>query len=403
MARKRKVSYWQRGTWTDAEGNTHTGGYWTTHQGRQVLLAAGPEDEPDGPTYSAAIRAFSDMRAVSMAHVAGDANSCRIVLEMYLQHRESRDAANTFRTKNADLAAFCASLGDEQVNAITPFRIQRWLDDMRKPRPVNRKRRDGTPYKRQAFWGDSAIRRATGNLHAAFAWAKKQGLISRNPVEGVGRPGARSRGRDCIVSPEDHRRILSKTARKPSLRDAVVCLENTGCRPGELLMATASDWDDVRGCLIYYADVRRRDEESRHKTAGKGKDRRIYFTGDALAVMRARVAKHPSGPLWPNRSGKATSIEILGKQFRVLAERLNMPLLTAYSYRHTFATTWLESGRSIDDLAALLGNTPGVIRHHYAHLIENVDRMRDLAEGFTAARSEKPPRVLPFGEAEAAG
>jgi hypothetical protein len=45
-----------------------------------------------------------------------------------------------------------------------------------------------------------------------------------------------------------------------------------------------------------------------------------------------------------------------------------MPNLTAYSYRHTFATEWLKKGQSIELLAELMGNTPDVIRMHYSHL-----------------------------------
>ena len=53
-----------------------------------------------------------------------------------------------------------------------------------------------------------------------------------------------------------------------------------------------------------------------------------------------------------------------------------MPRLTPYSYRHTFATAWLEQGRSVDILAELLGNSPAVIRKHYSHLLGDAENLR---------------------------
>jgi integrase len=271
---------------------------------------------------------------------------------------------------------------------------------MREARPVNRQRGDGKAVKRSVKWGDSAVRRALGNLHAAFRWAVKKRIVSTNPFHGIERPGARSRGRLAIITPETHRRILI-TAR-PLIRELSICLEATGCRPGELLMATAKDWNDSLGALVYYADDRRLEGEARHKTAGKGKDRRIFFTGEALTVMRSRVAQYPTGPLWRSRKGEARSIETVDKAFRQLGVKLKVPGLSPYSYRHTYATRWLENGGSIDDLAALLGNSPAVIRHHYAHLCDNLDRLRQLAEGFkrgatpAAQTDSQSPDVLPF-------
>ncbi|HYT93482.1 MAG TPA: tyrosine-type recombinase/integrase, partial [Gemmataceae bacterium] len=196
--------------------------------------------------------------------------------------------------------------------------------------------------------------------------------------------------------------------RNQKLAEFATCLHATGARPGELLMATATDWNDRLGALVYYADDRRLEGEARHKTAGKGKDRRIFFTGEALTIMRALVKKHPKGPLWRTRRGTPWNRTNMNASFQVVGERLGIEGLTPYSYRHTYATRWLEKGGSIDDLAALLGNTPAMIRKHYSHICDNVDRLRDLAEKFTATptpegRSETPsPAVLPFASGKEA-
>jgi hypothetical protein len=63
--------------------------------------------------------------------------------------------------------------------------------------------------------------------------------------------------------------------------------------------------------------------------------------------------------------------------------------LTPYSYRHALATAWLKAGRSIDQLAAIMGNTPNIIRHHYSHLLGDARGLRAELEKFR--QSQEPP------------
>src|SRR5439155_10619563 len=75
------------------------------------------------------------------------------------------------------------------------------------------------------------------------------------------------------------------------------------------------------------------------------------------------------------------------QRMRRLRQKAGLPrTFTLYSYRHQYATAWLKAGGSIDDLAALLGNTPEVIRKHYSHLCDDRERLRRVAEAFRAKR-----------------
>jgi integrase len=239
-------------------------------------------------------------------------------------------------------------------------------------------------------WGDGSVAMFIDGLMAAFRWAVKKKLITANPIEGIDRPARRSRSRRCLVSDEQHERILA-SIRTAGFRAVVVCLHATGARPGELLAAEAKDWNQELQAVLYYGDDRRREDEFRHKTAGKSKDRAIYFTGEALALIRNLMGRHRTGPLFRTFKNGPWTIQTLGDAFRVLRKRVGMPDLIPYSYRHTFATNWLKAGRSVDVLAEILGNTPETIRRHYSHLCgDRAAIRRQLEDFFAAAGSERP-------------
>jgi integrase len=85
--------------------------------------------------------------------------------------------------------------------------------------------------------------------------------------------------------------------------------------------------------------------------------------------------------------------------FKELRKRTNTTGFTAYSYRHTFATRWLEAGGSIDVLAELMGNSPETIRKHYAHLFNDKHELRQKLEAFLEAGAQsESPRLRVVGE-----
>jgi integrase len=198
------------------------------------------------------------------------------------------------------------------------------------------------------------------------------------------RPHMRSRSRDCLVGPDLHLLVLA-ACHCTALRNLVVALEDTGARPGELTAAEGKDWNEELRAVVYYGDDRRRQDEFRHKNARHRKDRIVRFTGEALDIARAAVARGPNTPLFPSLRGTKYAPKSVQNSFRHLRDRLGVRGLTAYSYRHTFATNWLLAGKGIDVLAELLGNSPETIRKHYAHLCQRQDSIRSQLEEFRSS------------------
>src|SRR5207247_172642 len=148
------------------------------------------------------------------------------------------------------------------------------------------------------------------------------------------------------------------------------------------------------GAIVYHADDKRLEKEFRNKTASKGKDRIIFLTGAALELVKSLAKKHPKGPLLLTGKGRRLhthlgqggwTLSTLTQRFRDIRATVGLPKVTPYSYRHTFATGWLEQGRSVDILAELLGNSPAVIRKHYSHLLGDAGNLRRQLEAFKTA------------------
>ena len=371
MARKPQVRYF-----------ASRGAYYCQIDGKQHSLAKGPDDFPDGPTYKAAFDAYQRLLDMEDLPEQGTTARVRAVLDAYLQAVERKVRATSFQRKLALLRLFSKRHGDQPVWAVKPLMIEEFILEMRRGRMVK-----SAVGERLVRWKKPGIERTfLIQLKAAFAWAVKQQILPFHPLVNVETPPAQTKARERIVTPEEHGRVMASLTRsnQRTLRNIIIALEATGARPGELLSARAGDFDHDLGAIVYYADDKRREDEFAHKSSRR-KDRIIYFTGTALAMIRDLCAgKNKTDVLFPNSRGKQCPGNTLVTSFERLRERLGLPHLVPYAYRHTFATRWLMRGGSIDHLAELLGNSPDIIRKHYSHLCKQHGFLRAKLEEFRA-------------------
>ncbi|HEY7157002.1 MAG TPA: site-specific integrase [Gemmataceae bacterium] len=380
MARKPSVRYWPT-----------RNAYCCWFRGKQYILAEGPKDEMNGPTYLLAIKKFAELVTLHQADTARDANPVRVICETFLTRKQADMSEASLEKYVKFLRSFVDHVdpdGSFPVGRLTPEIVNRWLDAGRRGHVQASGRRNR--------WGETTVNIAAKVVRSVFRWAsnpRKGNLISVNPLDGFSAGRVRSRGREALIgkTPEEraanHARIV-KAAPK-SFRPFIVCLEATGARPSELANATADAFDGHLGAIVYHSEYNRLDGEYQHKTARRDKDRIIFLTGEALEVVKDLVRQHPRGYLFrpsraPNRGkgkGKWTRHTICA-YFNLIRQKVRIPKLTAYSYRHTFATAWLEQGKPIDQLAALLGNTPETLRKHYSHLLGDSANLRRQLEAF---------------------
>lgn len=356
MARKSGIWYW-----------TYAKGFYTTIEGVRTFLAKGPDDEEEkGPVYMEACRQFRDVMDLAHAEERGDTNTVAVICEKYLEWVESHRSPGTYQLRQSCLNRVVQAIGTMRAVDLDPPSVERKLETL--PPPPARKGES------QAHYAQNTRKMWHESLMAALNWAAgKGGIISKNPLRGLESPSAESRGLEVLVTPAQHEMALSLA--KGWRRDFLVCLEATGCRPGELANAQAIHWRQEIHALVYPGAGRVRRGGHRHKTARAGKDRVIYFTGDSRAIMEGLVREHPVGYLFRSNQGSKLVGSTILSLFRYIRERLDMPHYIPTSYRHTFATRALRLGWTVDMVAGLLGNSPAIIRRHYGHLADDCQAM----------------------------
>jgi integrase len=248
------------------------------------------------------------------------------------------------------------------------------------------------PGRKPVKWGPGSQRNCLLGLSAAFNWAARSGLIGSNPLSGIDKPTPASRGADSLIGTtteeveKNHARIL--TAAPPMFRPFLQALKDTGARPGEIIAATAADFDPGLGAFVFRKESSRRQDRFSHKTASKGKDRVIFLTRETLAYVKQMVSRYPTGPLFRRKVGRGFHKVYVVGAFLKLQKKLGLRNLTAYSYRHTYATEMLKAGMDVDTLAELMGNSPLIIRQHYSHLLADKRGLRAKLERFREAAVE---------------
>ena len=396
MPKAPEINYWP---------SRKGGGYFCHYKRQKHELALGPDDRPTGPTYIAALEAFKALleekpKPIEKAPVG--VITVREVLETYLARIEKTRKSGTYEIRKRSFLPFVnydtkrGLLGEKPVAELTHADVYSFLEHMEKPR--HQKQVKEQVNREAVGWGSGSKRNCVVGLIAAFNWARRGKLIAENPLEGIDKEPSTSRGTEALIgnTPEEieanHKRILE--ASPASYHAFLQALEDTGARPGELMAATAADFEPEAGAFIFQKEATRKRDQFSHKTAKK-KDRVIFLTGPTLETVKDLVKLYPTDPLfrrvWPEgsrhrrkKTGDAppfTRVSVIDR-FLELQKKLEMPNITANSFRHQKATSLLLAGMDVDSVAAVLGNSPTILRVHYSHLLSDVNGLRQKLATF---------------------
>jgi integrase len=374
----------QRGRKASVRYYASKGGYFTHFEGRNIRLATGPDDAPQGPTYLAALREFGELMQVNTADTADQANTVRIVVDLYGQHLERNGQTRTLKILLDTCTSAVGQFGDKTFAQLKPVHVTNWLALMAKPRAhVHKTKTGGKSKQRMVKWGPTYQNIALRTLVAAFNWAKGQGIISahclENPKAVVVRNRKRSRGQEAYVSPATWKKLIDRVGATNHLfADLLRFLRGTGCRPSEAYHVEARYYRAAEKCVVYPGHPGP-DDFAWKNARRSGKDRLIFLTDDLAEMVEQRIAEHPDGPIFRSRHDRRWCQEAVSVNLRWYAKRLGIkPPPTAYGFRHSFATDWLLNGGSIKVLADLIGTSVSMIERHYGHLMVDKDRVRSI-------------------------
>ena len=213
--------------------------------------------------------------------------------------------------------------------------------------------------------GARSLRRAQSAVRGLFRYARKNGIATRNPTDGMESPKV-GRRLPKILSQKEAASILSGNPQSFSgCRDKAILelLYGSGLRVSELTSLTLAEVDLQEAIL---------------RVTGKGnKDRIVPMTGASCEAVRRYLALRASAmpqaaktrEIFVNKYGNRLSsngiTRILHKHLRQAAA---MKLVSPHALRHSFATHLLDGEADLRAVQEMLGHASLSTTQIYTHL-----------------------------------
>lgn len=220
---------------------------------------------------------------------------------------------------------------------------------------------------RGKVWSDTTQANAITTVNGLMRWAGRKEFSAPMPPKD-------SRGEESVITPAVYEQLLKATT--GDFHDYLRVLWLTGARPSEILGLTVETVNWTTGtCTL-----------KRHKMRKRNQTRMIIFSDDAIAILKELAARHKSGPLFRGLGGRPLSLHAVIVRLIRLCRKLGVKV-TAYHFRHTFATRALLDGEPNAYVAALMGhNSTRMIDRHYSHVTGNTAKLRDAMNRINAKK-----------------
>lgn len=231
-------------------------------------------------------------------------------------------------------------------------------------------------------------------LRAVFKLALRDGLIAKDPCDGIGNLSHQAPEPDPFDADEVDA-ILAKLAKWPQVANYFEFAFQTGMRPSEII---ALRWGDIAWNRSKARVVRARvDWEEKGTKTNKPRD--VDLSGDALAALRRQKAytfmRGEDAEVFNNpNTGKPWADEQVQRRryWTPTLKALGFRQRDAYQARHTFASLALMGGINIGFLSKQLGHNNIVTTlTKYARWIDGADKGAE-ARKLDAILSRNRPR-----------
>ncbi|MFZ5650122.1 MAG: tyrosine-type recombinase/integrase [Bacillota bacterium] len=207
-------------------------------------------------------------------------------------------------------------------------------------------------------------------LHRAFKKAIVDGLMSKNPCDGVDAPSPEDY-KPTIYTEKQFTALLNKLKGHPM--EAIILLAGMcGLRRGELLGLTWEDIDLDKGIMYVTKNTVAtsignitKDPKSRPGT------RKIAIP--SIIIPRLKRLRG-IGRLYLRPDGKEYNPGSVSTRFKDFLKRNNLPHIRLHDLRHFNGTMMLRHGVSEREASARLGHSDLLMTKKYEHVLEDMDR-----------------------------
>lgn len=282
--------------------------------------------------------------------------------QAWLREFEAESSTEVFKLAVTTLREFCEYLpASFRAVDVDPSHLHEWAK-LRK-------------------WSPSTKRDRLRTIKRVMKWAFTRGWIPKNLTADVRLKS--SEPRINTVTREEFERVIADCQRWKRSRPYIplmIALWNLGSRPQAVRIVRACD---VSPCGRFWI-------LKRHKTAEKTKRPQQIALTPCLQTLTKILKANRSGLLFANANGEPWTKDAVALRMRKIRERLGIPNLMPYNFRHTFATDALLGGQDIATVAALMGHTSTeMVSRYYGHLDQHKGHLADNAAKIAAARGQK--------------
>ena len=263
------------------------------------------------------------------AKLAQSSVTVKSVCDAFLREKESEEVSiRHYQDLDSRTKRFASDFGDDSISSITEKTISEWLITL--------------------GLSSQTVLNYRRVLHNLFAFAKKRGHITANPVTDAFSPKVR-RKRAVILTPEECSDLLNNCS--PSILPAVATMLFCGIRQGEM---ERLDWKDI--------DLEDRTITISAQIAKREVHERFVTIPDCLAEWLLPLDQR-KGPVKPLD---------FRNPFEKARQAAGFPLgqWPANALRKTFISCHYESHGSIDETARQAGTSVNIIHKHYRRLIK---------------------------------
>lgn len=279
------------------------------------------------------------------------------------------------------LKIYCA--GSEQT---TIEGYKNYIDNHIIPAFGKMKLRDVRPLHIQKFYNEEAAGTSPGAkqkykgktvlqehriLHRAFKKAVSDGLISRNPIDGVDPPQADDF--TATIYTEKQYEALMKKLKGDQIETLVILAGMLGMRRAELLGLTWDDFDFEKG-IVQITKNRVPTKELGSITKGPKNKTSVRVMTIPSNVMPSLKRLRGIGKIITKSDGEEYHPGTISNKFSSFLERNDLPHIRLHDLRHFNATMMLKYGVADRIVQERLGHASGATTRKYQQVMKDMDK-----------------------------